>query len=512
MKDSIALPVVYSSFETMTSEAFMKELDPNRFDKINYFGLVERGQVYGSDFHGSKIKKCHFTRCEFNDVSFTGTSGSSSSFKECVLNNCHIRNANFDFADFQGSRFLNDTNVPNIVSTGFNHSNFSHAAWEGVRFSGCSFDSGRFENTHVRDSECTNCNFENVHFENAVFENIDLSKASLDFSTMNNVTFNNVVLQLPGILHAYRGLENVERYGRNVSFKFPDSKVVISFSKLLENLEKMQPFFCRVNDFFVPANIQIFRGNNEQALEFIRSGVIHSLQFMDFRMIGYYCKLASLHYTFKNESLRQLYEMLQSDEIIEKMTPHEYQTYLFEMDRIKRLLIDRPFGQAQLKVSIETDITFNEVDDSKIVSTLFGTVHEAAPQSNHHLEVRHNSPYWFDLLISGSHTDLFTYCGYFFGGFMLLTTIASTYQKLVNQHYVNKIKKIEAKEKEVDFDTKRKRNRLERDDFITALLLKERKDAVSPIADRIVGVTVTFVTAQDVPKGLRKFTLRKGNP
>lgn len=236
---------VYSSLEMMESESFMKGLDPERFDKINYYGLVESGKNYGKEFHGSKIKKCHFTRCHFNDVSFIGTTGSSSSFKDCRLANCHIKNANFDFADFQGSHLLSDTLEPNIVSSGFNHSNFSDAVWEGVRFSGCSFDTGRFENTIVRNSECKHCNFENAHFENAVFKNIDLSRVSVDYSTMKNVRFENVTLSTTGILHAFHGLDNVGRYGKNVSFKFPDSDTTISFPELLDNLEKMQPFFSR---------------------------------------------------------------------------------------------------------------------------------------------------------------------------------------------------------------------------------------------------------------------------
>lgn len=257
------------------------------------------------------------------------------------------------------------------------------------------------------------------------------------------------------------------------------------------------------------ANTQIYKGNNELAFMYIQEGVMHSLNVRDFRMVGYYSRLASLNYTFKSESLRQLYEMLQLDAITERMTPHEYQTYMFEMDRIKRLLIDRPFGQAQMRLSVETDIGFDEVEDSKIVSSLFSTVQKAAPQSVHHLEVRLNSPYWFDLLISGSPNDLCTYCGYFFGGFMALTTMAASYYKLVNLVYDKQLKKIDIETKRFDLEQKKRQRAVEKADQLSQRLLQQKADAALPVADRVVGVSVSFNDVHEIPDGLRKFSLKK---
>lgn len=497
----------FSSLEMMESEAVMKGLDPERFDKIQYYGLVESGKVYGKEFSGSKMQKCRFTKCEFHDVAFSGTTGSASSFKHCVLKNCTVENANFDFADFQGSFLLSDSPDANIVSSGFNHSNFSDANWEGVSFSGCSFDSAHFQNTTVKDSKCKHCNFENAHFENAAFENIDLSRASLDYSTMENVSFNNVTLPITGILHAFHGLNNVEKNGTNVDFKFPDSEVKITLAELLSTLERLQPFFFKINDFFVLANTQIYHGNSDLAFKYIQAGVTHSLQFMDFRMVGYYCKLASLNYTFRNESLRQLYEMLKSDRIVGEMTTHEYQTYLFEMDRIKRLLIDRPFGQPQMKISLETDINLGEVEDSKLIGSLFRTLEEGAPQAIHHLEVRHNSPYWFDLILSDSLPSLFSYGAYFLSAFMAGSAIVSEFLKRADQYYSVQVKRNTLQKGKIELEEMKRRQESATHGDKRDRPREESASVPAAVRERILNISVTIRADQELPKELREFTV-----
>ncbi|WP_161625357.1 pentapeptide repeat-containing protein [Maridesulfovibrio hydrothermalis] len=485
----------------------MRQFDPSLFDSIDYSGMQACEQSYGKEFDGSKIKKAHFTKCFFNEVSFLGTSGASSSFEECVLKNCQIKNSCFDFSNFTKS----DHSKADIAASSFAYTNFAKSNLDGITFRGCNFESSYFKNASLRNSNCWDCSFENAHFENSVFENIDLSRTNIDFSIMENVSFKNVKLPLVGILHSFGGLENAEKNSDNILFKFPASDVEITFSELVSKLEDIQAFFSKTNDFFTLSTINIYFGKHDLAYEYLKKGLRYSLAQKDFRMIGYYCKLASLNLFFTKKQLRNLYEGLKSDSIVQILTEHEYQAYSYELDRIKRMLIDSPFGLPEMKITLATDIHPEEVTvTAEMFSYLNEAIEEYAPQASDHMIFRHNSPYLIELILSDSAVVLGNLALAVLKGFLGATSAVMAVQKVYDGYYRTEGVKLDNKYKRLEIEEK-ERLLQKHPAHVHTRQNKKKFLPSTPLKRRVKSVNIMMHAKREasVPKQFRELTIMK---
>lgn len=495
--------VEFSSIEIERAEQLLRRLDPVRFNHTGYFGLNAKNRSFGSEFDGEKIKRCHFQECDFSKVQFIGTEGGSCSFKKCTLKDCTIRDTNFDLVSFHGSSFVSEDNGFSASSSGFSYANFEDATLDGIEVEGCTFDSSNFDDARIKNIHFKFCNFENSSFNRTTFENVDLSNASIDYSVMKEARFKNVTLSLKGILHTYFGLQNIQNYPDEIQLKFPSSNVQISFSEFIEQLEDLQAFFYGIHDYFSLSVINIYFGNHEKAYQYLGMGLKHSLQFKEFRMIGYYCKLASLNHFFDREQLRQLYEGLKSDELISSMTNHEYHVYLFEMDRIKRLLIDRPFGLPQINISVKTDIIpENTVLSSEMVAYINTSLERYLPNSSNFLTVRHNSPFEFGIQLSDNLQNLFEFTVLFSSAFFGITKGISSLQKIITdklkinaQKLDNELKRREIELKELEIQ-ERKRKLVKANEIMPSTTL----------AQQVKSIEFTTQTEINLPDGLRHFS------
>lgn len=502
----------FSRMEIARGESFMKQLDPARVDAKDYYGLQVVGKHFGEEFEGAKIKKCHFTQCQFIDVSFVGTSGGSSSFKECFLRNCRIENACFDISDFSNTHLSCDQLSTSISASSFSYSNFSESRLSRISCRGCNFENTFFKKTTIEKSEWHHCSFENARFENTEFLDSDLSNTSIDYSWFKNASFNNVRLPLVGLLHTFDGLINVEKYADNITFYFPSSNTDLSFSDLVERLDDVQAYFFSINDFFILTSLNIYLGNHELAYSYLEMGLRYSLSYKDFRMIGYYCKLASINHFFTKEQLRQLYANLRSTSLISSMSGHEYQIFLLEMDRIKRLLIDGPFGLPQMKILITTDINISDATlTAEMLSYLNESIEAHASQSSNHVSLRHNSPLSFELFLSDSLLSLYGFALMLSTGLLGLTKIIAKIQNVIyDQHKIEGIK-LENKLKELDLEKKRRELGTE---IIDGLPIQTNETIVLPspqVASSVVSISLSFQTDFDLPKELREVEITHNN-
>ncbi|MCB2189742.1 MAG: pentapeptide repeat-containing protein [Deltaproteobacteria bacterium] len=497
----------FSSVELAHAKTILRQLDPETFDALDYYGIQANDQQYGTNFNGSKINKCHFKKCIFKEVDFLGTTGASSSFKNCVFKNCNITNACFDFADFSGSEFVAEDKIGDISASGFAHANLSRVKLNGISISACSFENSYFKNAVICDCSLKHCSFENASFEDTSFKSLDLSRTSLDFSTMNRITFRKVTLSPIGILHSFGGLYEVERNAENVTFKFPSSNVELTYADLISKLEGMQAFFFYVKDFFALSALNIYFGNHDQAYQYLGMGLVHSLNYRDFRMIGYYCKLASLNHFFTKRQLINLYNNLRSSSINETMTSHEYNVYLYEMDRIKRMLIDNPFGLPQMKISLITNIDSKEITlISEILEYLDKTIEEYLPQGSKHITLQHNSPFQFEIFLSDSLVTLYECALALSTGLFGLTTFIAKIQKMVTEHHKIKGLKLDNKLKELDIE--RRKSQSVRDN--NYILESQENSLPFPRANttkRIVSISFSIYTDIELPEELREVTI-----
>lgn len=392
--------VTYSKLDLEVSESILLKLDPNRFNKFDYKSVNAYKETFGSDYEGGHISKSQYDNCNFNNVFFDGTQGDSTKFINCLFSNCRLENANFEHSDFSCSSISKNST---IYSCGFAKSNFSNACFDNVKISGCSFIETWLADTYIRNSTFEYCNFENSMFDSVTFENLDLSKVSIDYAEFRNCSLNNVIFQFFSILHSFNGLKFIKENENKVFLKFPDSPIQISGKEFLLSLKDLEAYFYFKNDYFTLANINIFFGENNIAYKNIVSGLNYCFKKSDFKEIKYLCKLASNNLFFSKKQLIELYTLLSNKEIIDDMTYPEYRNYLDEMEGIKRLLIDNPYGLPQTKITIETDI---EYTDTKNVSRIIENINKAyslvSEQSSTHLSIRHNSPDIFEFFLSNN--------------------------------------------------------------------------------------------------------------
>jgi hypothetical protein len=264
-------------------------------------------------------------------------------------------------------------------------------------------------------------------------------------------------------MHSFHGLQSSESFPESVVFKFPFSDTEISRNEFIAILPEIFPFFYKINDFFSLSSASVYFGDHEMAYSYIRHGLNFSLKHRDFRMIGYYCKLASLNHFFTRGQLRQIYDGLNSDKIAESMTAHEYNVYCYEMDRIRRILIDRPFGLPQVCITVTTSINHDDIEAAtRLAAHLSHAVDDYYPDSNSYIVTRHNSPYSFELILADNLVNLYN-CAFIISTSIFgLTKLISKIQKIIYDSLkisglkldVEK-KKIEVEMAKIDADRKR---------------------------------------------------------
>lgn len=393
--------LIYSKQELKHSESILVSLDPKRFKEFDYYHTDVINKKFGANFDGNKIRKSKYINCQFSDVKFDGTSGESSVITNCSFFDCSFENARFDNSDFTNSKFLPSSNKNSFTACGFSNSNFTNAQLNSLNISGSNFVESWFENSKLDNTFFVCCNFEGAFFDNVEINNCNFSKASLEFVEFNDCTTKNSTFQIFSILHSYNGLKFIEKFKDNVYLKFPDSDKQITGNTFLSILDEIEAYFYYKKDFFALANINIFFGKSDDAFKYILLGLDDSFKKKDFKLIRYICKLASLNLFFTKSQLSQLYSFLQNSDHISELNYFEYKNYLNEMDNIKKILIDNPYNLPQMKISIETDIDYNDTDNvAEIIKYINKTYNLVSPDSPTYLTISHNSPDIFDFFLS----------------------------------------------------------------------------------------------------------------
>ena len=508
--------IPFSEFEIDRARKVLQRLEPSRLDAIEYSNLIEKNKYYGKEFDGEKISKSYFDSCTFSEISFRGTAGISCSFRNCILLNCIIREAGFEFSDFHGARFSSKTKGGNVSSSSFSYADFSGSKIENTEFRGCNFDSSYFNEAYIRDTNFVYCNFENAIFDATGFSNVNLQNAGIDYANFRNVEFENTTLPFVGLLHSFGGLQSAEHYKKEISIKFPSGNGEFSFEYFLDIFEELKAYFYSINDFFALSTMSIFHGENDAAYSYIFKGIGHSIAYRDFRMIGYYSKLASLNHFFTRDQLRALYEGLRSEQIAQSMSEHEYNSYVHEIDRIRRLLIDRPFGLPQIIISVETAIDSNNMGQVSNMTLYLNTIISLyLPQSSNYVSIRHNSPFLFEIVLSDSIVALYDFAIILSTSIFGLTAAISRIQKLVYEHHRIKGLKLDNENKvltnelaKIDIEIKKERSKQSGSEE-SLPIQKKTLYLPSSLSDQVILVRMSASADIKIDNSIRELIFRR---
>jgi hypothetical protein len=204
-----------------------------------------------------------------------------------------------------------------------------------------------------------------------------------------------------------------------------------------------------------------------------------------------------------------LYDKLESKDVIQSMTHHEYEIYLYEMAKIKRILIDNPFGKPQMKIAFTTNICHKEVLLlADFQRHLFETIEEHAPQSTYYINVRHNSPLHIELIISDTTVQLIHYSTLLIGSLFSATLGVVT--------MIEKIKKIknidiDTKNKKLDLEIKQKQLNQSNTNNTEDNIMLDKSALLAKIGNRVISMNITINSESEIPAELRYIELKNEN-
>lgn len=401
--------LAFSQAELLHSEEIIEKFGGNRCAADDYYMDVVIGKSYNQSDHSLTYRKLKHLECTFENILFDGTDGASSIVIDCSIKGCKINNAGFRTSDFSQTKFLSSADADTfMINSSFNNSNFTASKFKQTHMEGCSFICSSFKDTSFIDCSLNCCDFEASVFENTTMKNLDMTTVGIDFTEFIDVDLQNVTFSCWGILWSFGGLNTIKKFENEVYLRLPNNDNSIVASEFLDSLPDLQAHFYYKKDFLSLANINIFLGNQEKAFLYIKEGLLYNLYIKNFKMIKFLCKLASYNYFFSKKQLSQLYYALQSDTIVHSMTTYEYNNYFYEMNEIKKLLIDNPFNLPQISIKIITDINNSEKDIlTTLLSYLDQVIESNAPQSIYSITIRHNSPISLDILDSDTLQNLY---------------------------------------------------------------------------------------------------------
>lgn len=396
----------FSEIEYLTAKTVLKSFDSEHFSDADYFTPQICGQIFDESFQGSLVQKPNFVGCSFTDIQFEGNNAIDSSMVKSDFVNVVFQDVCMNYSNLTDSKFSHTK----FVNCGCSNCNFSGTKILDSSTIGCDFIRSYFYETTISKTEFLRCSFEEAEFKDSKFLDVDLSQAGLDYAFLDSVSFTRTILPFWGVLRSFGGLNALSQKSEDVQIKYSSFSREISVAEFLSKLESLQAYFYKKGQYFVLANVCIFLGRQMEALTYILEGLQLSIQARDFRTIRHLCELASKNRFFSKKNLRQLYDLLTSDGATADMNYYEYRLYLAEIQKIKHLLIDNPFGLPRMRLIIQTSIP---CDDYKSLAILLRFIDKSIqyylPQSIYSISIYRNSPPQLDVSICEALKDLFPF-------------------------------------------------------------------------------------------------------
>ena len=387
---------LYSKIEVDSASQFAKKIDEKMYSEFSLGNACYKKKLFNKDSFSPSLQGHSFFDCTFENMFFHGIDAQGVTLRKCLLDECHISNSNFKSSDFSETQLTICGHA-----NSFDFSDFTKAYLYGMNLEGCSLsESSFFLSTFSR------CHFFHSEFIGSKFlqtriENVDFARANLDYSEFVNVQFNHVIFPYWGILHVVKGLPEI-LVGKDVHFATADSDHVVHSRKYLDEITLLKPFFYDREDYLALANILVMEGETKKAYEIILRGLRLACEGGHFDSLRHLCRFASVNSFFSRSHLRDFYEQMELSLHNTKLSPMQYKNCWREIDLAKRLLIDCPYDQDEIEITIQTTISNKNYQKITAVLNIVDDVFkEIAPDTISHTEIRHNSPVVFSVLSSG---------------------------------------------------------------------------------------------------------------
>lgn len=389
-----------------------KELEKHgQFNACNNNKIFEVaiGATYSGDYTRKSLKRSNLTRCNFINANFTRVAATGSKFLKSDFLNCIISGANFQYCDFSGSSIKTENKEIILDGSNFSESIFSDSKLLDLSIVACSFSQVLFYNSIIKNCEIKSTTFENSTFINCKFENLELRNLNLEFTEFKNVKMKNVVLPFSQMPYTFGGLTYLFDTNDTVYLSSKinqDKKITVNeYKKSLNHLEK---YYLSINEFFPLTNIYLAQKKLDYAYQSIVNGLVYSVQTKDFRMLKFFCRLASISDCFSSTQLHELYNKIHEIIPAEHLDVNELHNYEIHIGEIRTLLLNNKANKLTAQISLKTNIeNQNSIDLGYLIKILNETIRLSDNDLKWDLiEIRHNSPYELFLQVSSSDYTL----------------------------------------------------------------------------------------------------------
>lgn len=407
MKNNQIAATDFTIHEIEHAKSILEKRDPLRFSDDDQYYSHRKNCTLDINYDGSKVRHGDFQEVVFEHTNFIGTAGANTSFKNCDFYGCMIKNAGLRSSNFGNCNFFLKDGKGVLINTSFDNSIFDSVSFIDHTIEGCSFVNIIMNSCKIIDLDIRYCDFEDSIISHTEFKNMDFSHVGFNYVEFISPIIKNVIFPYFDMIHSFYGLEMIEKNQNDVYIKFADAADMISGTEYLKELPDILPYFSQKKDYFALANICIFLGKQQEAYQYVLMGLRYSLIKKEFKTIRYLCQLASYNHFFTQKQLNSFYDLLQSHELIAKMNTYEYKIFLHEMNDIKRMLVDNPFGNPQVIITLYTNIQPDDyISLGHLLETIDNIIDAESPHSNKYLSLRHNSPDILELFISDNLQNL----------------------------------------------------------------------------------------------------------
>lgn len=367
---------------------------------------------FDENYDTNIINKANFSHCRFIKTPFIGVSSAYSSYRNCLFQSCETQNTNFTFCDFTSSTILGSGNdYTKWIANDFSYSMFDKAKIENIFFEGTSFYQATFNSSELRNLSFKHCCFDSALFMNAAIMDIDFSNIELLLCNFENATIINTKFTIIMLLNNFGLLQNYTH--SNTIEIVAGQNNIMKKEDVLYTIKKLIPLFWSNHDFFPLCNIYLNLYSIDMAYKVLIECLEIAVKELDFMQINHLCKLAVYSNKFPIEYLNQVYKFIDKSINTDELNYSNTKKYLRCNDEIKYLLQVNPKQQAQLYLSLKTDINDTE-GIGCLLKSLEKTIKEMDNSINPLYTIQKHSPYEILLIICAAATTLLPIAQFFY--------------------------------------------------------------------------------------------------
>jgi len=410
--------------------------------------------TFSGDYTNAGLRRSFLSKCIVQKADFTNTGFTGSKFHNTDFFGCKFDQANLQYSNFCNCNIDSFKNCNTIIEgTNCDNGNYFMTKFNSVKINSSSFTNTLFDNCSFKNCKIGSCMLENAVFKNTEICDMCFERLNLEFTDFQNVALNNVVLPFFQIPYIFNGLSHV--FNPNNDVKIFTDKTYISVDEYKYALRDLKIYFNSINEFFPLANIELQIGNFDNAMINIKNGIMLNVAMKNFRMLKFYCKLATSSGHFSKMELKKLYDDIQVFSMRENLSDFERRDFSHHNGELKSILIDNIYGMESLTIFFQTNVNSSDVIKvAKVIEFIDSTIEESCiSEKSSRIEFSHNSLSQFTAFISATPESLMLLSASFC--FYTMAKIPNTIQD-----FIIKNQTIEKNKIELNFMKEKKREEL----------------------------------------------------